>query len=58
MSELDCLEQEYVKYRSERSQIGNNKDKKKTSGKIVAKSGTVKKVVKKSKGLDLNFVEE
>jgi DNA topoisomerase-2 len=58
MSELDCLEQEYGRFRAERSQSGNNKDKKKTSGKIVAKSGTVKKVVKKSKGLDLNFVEE
>ena len=54
MSELDCLEQEYVNYRAERTQIGNDKEKKKTSSKIVAKSGTVKKVVKKS----LNFVEE
>jgi DNA topoisomerase-2 len=54
MSELEYLEQEYDKYRSERSQIGNEKEKKKTSSKIVAKSGTVKKVVKKS----LNFVEE
>jgi len=58
MSELECLEQEYIKYRSEQTQIGNEKDKKKTSSKIIAKSGTVKKVVKKSKGLDLNFVEE
>ena len=44
MSELECLEQEYIKYRSERTQIGNEKDKKKTSSKIIAKSGTVKKL--------------
>ena len=53
MSELDCLEQEYVKYRAERTQIGNDKEKKK----VQVKAGTVKKLVKKDKLVDL-VVEE
>jgi len=55
MSELEQLEQEYGKYRSDRSQSGN--DKKKASSKIVAKAGSVKKMVKKDKAIDL-VVEE
>ena len=55
LSELDNLEQEYGKYRSERNQSGD--DKKKATAKIVAKPGTAKKVVKKTKGA-LNLVEE
>ena len=54
LSELEHLEQEYSRYRSER--IGSS-DKKKTSSKIVAKVGSIKKIVKKDKLIDL-VVEE
>jgi DNA topoisomerase-2 len=55
LSELEHLEQEYSKYRSER--IGSSSEKKKSVSKIVAKSGAVKKTVKKDKVVDL-VVEE
>jgi DNA topoisomerase-2 len=55
--ELDHLEQEYHKYRAERSNLDN--DKKKVGSKIVAKAGSVKKVVKKSKTVvELDLIEE
>jgi DNA topoisomerase-2 len=55
MSELENLEQEYIKYRSER--LGSSSEKKKSVSKIVAKTGAVKKTVKKDKVVDL-VVEE
>ena len=55
LSELEHLEQEYIKYRSER--LGSSSEKKKSVSKIVAKSGAVKKTVKKDKVVDL-VVEE
>jgi len=62
LSELENLEQEYDKYRVERNQSGDvkEKDKKKQGSKIVAKAGSAKKMVKKSKAssLDLDLVEE
>ena len=55
-SELEYLEQEYCRYRAERSQNEGN-DKKKSSSKIVAKPGSVKKVVKKTKVIEFELVE-
>ena len=56
LSELEYLEQEYGRYRAERTQIGDNK--KKSSSKIITKTGSVKKVVKKTKIVELDLVEE
>ena len=54
LSELHELEKEYIHYREERTQTATS-EKKKSSGKIVAKQGGVKMVVKK--GI-VNLVEE
>jgi DNA topoisomerase-2 len=51
LSELEHLEQEYSRFRSERLQSGEDKKKK-----VQVKAGSVKKVVKKDKAVDL--VEE
>jgi DNA topoisomerase-2 len=48
--ELEHLEQEYSRYRAERT---NTDDKKKAGSKIIAKAGSVKKVVKKTKVVEL-----
>ena len=53
LSELEHLEQEYGRYTAERSHID---DKKKAGSKIIAKPGSVKKVVKKPKTVE--FIEE
>jgi DNA topoisomerase-2 len=52
LRELENLVQEYTKYKAERNQTNEVADKKK----IVVKTGTTKKVIKKDKALDL--VEE
>ena len=54
LSELHELEKDYIHYREERTQTATS-EKKKASGKIVAKQGGVKKVVKK--GI-VNLVED
>jgi DNA topoisomerase-2 len=56
LSELDNLEQEYSKYREERNQSGDKKQKQ--GSKLIAKAGSVKKMVKKTKGSTLDLVEE
>jgi len=58
MSELENLEQEYSKYRAERSPLGNDKKKAGSGSKIVSKPGSVKKVVKKLKVVELDLIEE
>ena len=54
--ELENLEKEYSRYRAERLCLGD--DKKKSGSKIIAKAGSVKKIVKKSKGGNLDLIEE
>lgn len=54
--ELENLEKEYSRYRTERLCLGD--DKKKSGSKIIAKAGSVKKIVKKSKGGNLDLIEE
>jgi len=56
LSELEHLEQEYSRFRAERTGSAD-KEKKKSVSKIVAKAGAVKKTVKKDKVVDL-VVEE
>jgi hypothetical protein len=58
LSELENLAQEYGRYRAERSPLGNDKKKAGSGSKIVAKAGSVKKVVKKSKVVELDLIEE
>ena len=58
LSELENLAQEYSRYRAERSPLGNDKKKAGSVSKIVAKLGSVKKVVKKSKVVELDLIEE
>jgi DNA topoisomerase-2 len=60
LSELENLAQEYGRYRAERSPLGNDKKKAGSVSKIVAKPGSVKKVVKKSKVVvvELDLIEE
>ena len=52
LSELQHLEQEYIKYRSERNNLGNAGEKKKAT-KIVNKATGVKKMVKKVAAVNL-----
>jgi len=55
LSELEHLEKEYGRFRAER--LGSSGEKKKASSKIVAKTGSVKKIVKKDKSVDLVLEE-